>query len=274
MFSKPIRFAVSAALLASLAACGGGSTGSTTTPMPQSVNVPLLISDASSEDWATIGVKIVSVAFVPQNGGANVMVYSAPSPVPTTNLVQLDDLADVIGNPAVPADTYTGAVVTVAANPGDVDLITAAEPEAGFPVAGGTMIASSQIQIQHTSGNSGDLTVPVKVNFESPITVASGANTPIDLEFDLGHPAFIVGHTPPIAAGATVWAVNFTGPVRHHRIDDLTRLVLRHAYGTVSSVAMDNTSITITKDVATYPIVNPETATPNGQSVRSRRFAI
>src|SRR5262249_48847316 len=60
--------------------------------------------------------------------------------------------------------------------------------------------------------------------------------------------------------GTTEWAVNFRGPVRHHRIADITRLVLRHTYGTVSSLASDNTSITITKDVPTIPVVNPETA--------------
>ena len=272
MFAKSIRYSTTGALLATLAtlaACGGGGNDSMGTPptTPQSVNVPLSISDASSEDWATIGVKILSVAFVPQGGGSDVTVYTAANPVPTTNLVQLDDLSEVIGSPAVPAGTYSAAVVTVSANPGDVALVTAAEPETGFPLAGGTTVPGTDIQIQNTTGAAGSLTVPVKVKFESPVMVASGQTTPVDLEFDLAHPAFILGHTPPSAGGTTLWAVNFNGPLRHHRIDDIRRLVLRHAYGTVSSVATDHSAITIAKDLPTYPVVNPETGTATGQSL-------
>lgn len=48
----------------------------------QSATVPMVISDASSDDWATIGVKVLSIALIPQSGGANVTVYTAPSPAP------------------------------------------------------------------------------------------------------------------------------------------------------------------------------------------------
>src|SRR5207237_3078335 len=58
--------------------------------------------------------------------------------------------------------------------------------------------------------------------------------------------------TPPAAAGAVLWAVNFNGPVRQHPVRDITRLVLRHTYGTVKSVASDGQSLTITKD---FPVM-------------------
>src|SRR5207302_10585244 len=51
-------------LTAALGACGGGGSGSTLTPTPMSGTMPLTISDASSDDWATIGVKLLSIAFV------------------------------------------------------------------------------------------------------------------------------------------------------------------------------------------------------------------
>ena len=79
-----------------LAACGGGGSGGSagsTMPQgsaPQNANVAVLVSDASSEDWATIGVKILSIALIPQGGGSNVTVYTAPTPTPVTNLVMLD----------------------------------------------------------------------------------------------------------------------------------------------------------------------------------------
>src|ERR1700693_3114906 len=59
---------------------GGGS---------QYGNVNMMVSDASTEDWADIGVKILSISLVPQGGGSPVNVFTAGSSVPTLNLVQL-----------------------------------------------------------------------------------------------------------------------------------------------------------------------------------------
>jgi hypothetical protein len=256
---------------AMLAACGGGGSGGSMSPpvnsAPQSAPMSMLISDASTEDWATIGVKILSIALVPQGGGSNVTVYTAASPAPLVNLAQLDQIAEILGNVSVPVGTYTAAVLTVSANSGDILLTAAADPEAGFAAAPGSTIPASQIQIQHTKGTSPNLTVPVSVAFVSPLVVSANQNNALDLEFDLGHPAFIVGHMPP-GAGATQWAVNFEGPVRHHPLRDLPRLVLRHMYGGVTAVAGDNTSITITKEFPTEPAVNPETAVASMQSLQ------
>src|SRR3984885_2255778 len=273
---KPIMFSNKSRLLAIglasavLAACGGGSSGGSMNPptsAPQSANVSMLIGDASSEDWATIGVKVLSIALVPQGGGSNVTVYTAPSPAPTVNLAELDQIAEILGNVSVPVGTYTGAVLTISANPGDVLLTTAADPEAGFAAAASTTIPAADIQIQHTTGTASNLTVPVTVNFVSPLVVSANQNNALDLEFDLGHPAFLVGHVPP-GAGTTLWAVNFDGPVRHHPLRDLTRLVLRHTYGDVTAIASDNSSITITKEFPTEPVVTPETAVAGAQSLQ------
>ena len=78
-------------------------------------------------------MKVLAIALVPQGGGSNVPVWSAPNPAPYVNLEQLDELAEIIGNASVPAGTYSGAVLTVAANPGDVLLTVAENPESGFP---------------------------------------------------------------------------------------------------------------------------------------------
>ncbi|HEY0748606.1 MAG TPA: DUF4382 domain-containing protein [Steroidobacteraceae bacterium] len=254
-----------------LAACGGGSSGSSMNPpgnsSPQSAPMSLFVSDASNEDWATIGVKILSIALVPQGGGSNVTVYMAPSPPPTVNLAQLDQVAEILGNVTVPIGTYTAAVLTVSANAGDVVLTVALDPEAGFAATAGTTIPASQIQIQHTQGTSPNLTVPVNVGFVSPLVVSATQNNSLDLEFDLGHPAFIVGHVPP-GAGTTQWAVNFNGPVRHHPLRDLSSLVLRHTYGAVAAIASDNSSITINKEFPIEPAVSPETAIAAAQSLQ------
>ena len=268
MVSNTSRMLALGVASAVLAACGGGgSNGSAADPAPmapQTSNVSMLISDASTEDWAAIDVKMLSIALIPQGGGANVTVYTAPSQVPSVNLAELDQIAEILGNVAVPVGTYTGAVLTVSANPGDVGLTVAADPEAGFAGTPGAIIPSAQIQIQHTQGSAPNLTVPVGVNFDSPLVVTANQNNALDLEFDLAHPAFIVGHVPP-GAGTTLWAVNFNGPVRHRPLHDLTRLVLRHMYGDVT--ATDSASITITKEFPTEPAVNPETAISGAQSL-------
>jgi uncharacterized protein DUF4382 len=268
-----IRWAVCGALMSGLAACGGGSSGSMGSSLSSgsssttaSGTVPLIVSDASADDWATIGVKVISIALIPQGGGSNMTVYTAPSAAPYVNLEQLDQLGELLGNASVPVGTYTGAVITVGGNPGDVLLTAAADPEAGFALAAGTAVASSDIHVQHTQGSAPDLTVPVTVSFVSPLVVTTDQNNALDLEFDLSHPAFLIGHMPP-GAISTQWAVNFTGPLRHRPIPDITRLVLRHMYGTVTGISSDNSSIMITKDFATLPVQNPETAVASSQSL-------
>jgi hypothetical protein len=110
--------------------------------------------------------------------------------------------------------------------------------------------------------------VPIDVSFATALVIDSSGtpNGALDLEFDLSHPAFIVGHQPP-GAGSTLWAVNFNGPVRRHPIADITRLVLRHMYGNVMSVASDGSSITITKDYPLLPVASPETAVASTQQL-------
>lgn len=269
------KLVLAGAIATILAGCGGGGSGSGANngggnSAPQSANMIVTTSDASTEDWSMIGVKILSVALVPQGGGQAVTVYTAPTPVPVTNLVSLDNLSELLGNASIATTTplkFTGAIITVSANPGDVMLTAAADPSTGFEGTPGATVPANQVQIQGTTGSGSNLTVPISITFDSPLQVTPGSTTPLDIEFNLSHPAFIVAHNPPAQQGATIWAVNFNGPVRHHPVHDLTRLVLRHAYGQVSSVSPDSTSITIAREVPTEPPVSPETAVATGASL-------
>jgi hypothetical protein len=267
MMSHNCRLFLLGAMAAALTACGGGGTALMPAPPSgtQSGIVSLVISDASSEDWATIGVKVLSVALVPQGGGSNVTVFTAPGSAPMLNLAALDQLGEIIGNASVPVGSYTGAVLTIGGNQGDVLLVAAADPETGFAGVPGATIPADQIQIQGAQGVAPNRTVQVKVNFAAPLVVNAGQSNALDLEFDLGHPALIVGHVLP-AAGVTLWAVNFNGPVRHLPVRDITRLVLRHMFGSVSAVASDKSSITITRQLPTLPAVNPQTPVATSQS--------
>ncbi len=266
---KGLRAALCAALAASLGACGGGSAGTgaaVASAPPQTGQLAMIVSDGSSADWATIGVEILSIALTPQGGGAPVTVYTAPATAPMVNLEQLDQIGEVLGNAAVPVGDYSGATVTVAANPGDVDLVVSPQPDPGFAGTPGETIPAADIQIVGARGASGNLTVPVAVSFDSPLIVSASGSNALDLEFDLSHPAFIVAHDPP-GASAMQWAVNFVGPVRRRPISDITHLVLREMYGDVTAVAADGSSITITKEMPALPVVDPETPVSTGQSL-------
>jgi hypothetical protein len=268
MLRRAVTRALVTGLGAGLAACGGGggsSYGSNTPPSPVMATMAVTMSDASADDWACIGVRVLSIALVPVGGGSPVMVWNAPTPAPYVNLEQLDQLGEILGNVPVPVGSYSGAVLTVAANRGDMLLAVAADPQSGFPLPGGTSVPADQIQIQGAQGSAGSLTASVSIKFDSPLAVSAGTSNALDLEFDLAHPAFIVGHSPPVAAGATLWAVNFNGPVRRLAVPDITRLVLRHTYGTVTGVS--SASLTITKDFPVLPATNPETAVAGEQAL-------
>jgi hypothetical protein len=238
-------------LVAFSLACGGSSTG-TNTPPAQTGTVAMSVSDASTEDWAQIGVKILGITFTPQGGGTPVTVYTAPTPAPMLNLVHLDQLSELIGNLQVPAGTYTKATLTISANPGDVTLVSSSDPSAGFDLAPGTAVDPANIQIKNATGTTGSLTTTVAVNLVTPVVVAAAQVANVDLEFDLSHPAFIVEHLP--ISGPAVWAVNFNGPVRHRPNFELAGTILRHAYGSVTSVAADNLSFTMVKEHEVYPV--------------------
>jgi len=227
----------------------------------------MMVSDDATADWATIGVKVLTISLKPQGGGTAVTVFTAPSTPPLINLVQLDQLAEILGNVSVLPGTYSGASMTLGGNPGDVGLVVSGDPEPGFAATAGSAIPSSQIQILGATGSAGSKTVSLSVDFVSPLVVTANQNNALDLEFDLSHPTFIVAHVPP-AAGQTLWAVNFVGPLRHHPIEDITRLVLRHLYGTVTTVAANGSSITITKDYPTEPPVNPEMPIASSQNIQ------
>jgi hypothetical protein len=257
-----LRAAVMATFVTSLAACGGGAGAGSAPPISTAIKTPLLIRDAADENWAQVGVKVLSITLTQQGGGA-VSVYAPATPA-TVNLAQLDQVSDLIAS-SIPAGTYSGATITLAANPGEVTLTVGQDPESGFSGAPGTQIPSSQIVVNGASGASGSQTVAINVVFEHAITVSASQSTPVEFDFDLSHPAFVISHAE--IGGMTMYAVSFNGgPVKRHEVRRVTDLVLRHFYGTVASIAADNRSFVLNREVPTLPIVTPETAVATGDT--------
>src|SRR5579859_1392675 len=245
--------------------CGSNSSSSNN-PGSQNGQMSMMVSDDPVNDWAEIGVKVLTISLTPKGGGTPVVVYTAPTPVNMVNLIELDQLADILDSVNVPAGTYTGATFTLGANPGDVALTASSNPDSGFAGTPGEIVPSTQIQILGATGSAGNLTVPLNVTFVSPVTVTAGQSGGIDFEFNLSHPAFIVAHAP-LGGGQTLWAVNFKPALRHHPIFDITRLVLRHLYGSFVSVSSDNSSITVNRVFPEEPPVNPEQSIPTSRNL-------
>jgi len=259
VLSRFIQTSVLTALTVSLVGCGGGG-GSANTPPPISSGIihqtPLLIRDAPSENWGSVAVKVLSIALTASDG-SSVTVYQPTTPA-LMNLAQLDQVADQLSS-AIPAGTYTGATVTLAANPGDVVLTIAQDPEPGFVGTPGTVIPANQTVINGATGAVGSMTVSFPVAFKHAVTVSSAQSNPIQLDFNLGHPAFVITHA--VTGGSTIYTVTFQGgTVYPHPVAKVTDIVLRHLYGTAASISTDNTSLVVNRELPTLPVTSPETA--------------
>ena len=115
----------------------------------------------------------------------------------------------------------------------------------------------AQIQIQHTQGTAPNLTVPVNVNFVSPLVVSASQNNQLDLEFDLGASGV---YRRPRAARARA---RRSGRSISTAPCVIIRVARHHAAGAAAHVRrrdgdrVDNTSITITKEFPTEPRGEP-----------------
>jgi hypothetical protein len=225
---------------------GGGGNGDTISDPGNQGLLNLTLSDAPAEDWATVGVKVLGISLTPAGGGAPVPVYTAAAAAaPTLNLVHLDRLAELLARPAVPAGTYSGAVLTLSAQDGDVTLVAAADPSGDFPEPAGAQVAPARILVQGATGSGAARTVAVPVTFASNLTVTAGAAASLDLELDLAHPAILVPHR---TSGETVpgfWVFNPIGRLRG-RPGALPGLLLRHRFGKVTSAATDGSQLAVT----------------------------
>lgn len=239
------------------------SSGSTPAPASQvQVSAPLILAaDASSGNWAKVGVRILSIALTPQGGGAPTTIYTASPSAPAINLEQLDHVSQLLATVPLPPGTYTGAVITVAANPGDVALTSSDDPDSGFAAPLSTPVPSQNIEIQGSQGGTGAMTVAIPLTLPSPYVVNPTAQVQpaLELDFSLASPSLVQSQTP-VTDDPTLWAIDFQGPVSGEAISAITRVVLRQMYGTLTEVSADGKSIALTRDYPTEPVVTPETA--------------
>jgi hypothetical protein len=254
--------------LALFMACGGG--GSTAqAPLapvaPTAGSVGMVVTDAPTDNWSQIGVIVRKVALIPQGGslGDAVTIYDGSADGAAINLVHLDELSELLASaPAIKAQTYDRAVVTIDGNPASVTLVPALDAGNAAQAA----IPTSQIVVGGAKDSNGWVALPV-FTLETPLVVTAGQSTAFQLDFDLAHPLFIVVHD---LAGTPLYTVNFQ--VRQKPFAGLDQLYLRPFRGQVSSMAAASTSfgvhtvhgrdLTLLADAANKTIFYDLDATP------------
>jgi hypothetical protein len=279
----PSTFALGLTALTSLTlslACGGGSSSSSSTAAqtPQG-RVDLVVSDAPAPAWSSVDVVIQKVALRPVGGGAPVVIYdqtNAASPA-HLNLVDLDELGQLITGATVPAGSYDKVFVQI--DPNSVALTDSANPPSTYTVAGGN------VKVVGLTG--------FDVALNAPLVVDANGSNAVDLDFDLGHPLFIVDRpngAPSGANGTTLYLVNFERCVRHRPHPSLASFLLRDLRGSVAAqtattltlatehkgertVGVDTTNGTIFYDLDAVPVTKSvatvvPTGLTNGKFVR------
>lgn len=235
----PATFVAGLTALSSFAlftACGGGGSSSSTTPSSTPTGkLDLIVSDAPSAAWSSVDVVIQKIALRPVGGGAPVVIFdqsTSSSPV-HMNLVELDELGQLITGASVPVGSYDKVFVQI--DPNSVALSDTANPPSTYTVAGGN------VKVVGLSG--------FDVNLNAPLVVDTTGSNAVDLDFDLGHPLFIVdrpGGAPSGTNGTTMYLVNFERCVRHRPHNGITSFLLRHMRGSVASTT--TSSITVTTE--------------------------
>lgn len=279
----PTTFLTGLTALASLAlgtACGGGSSSSSSTPAqtPQG-QVDVVVSDAPATAWSSVDVVIQKIALRPVGGGAPVVVYdqtAAASPA-HVNLADLDELGQLLTGASVPVGSYDKVFVQI--DPNSVALTDSANPPSTYTVAGGN------VKVVGLSG--------FDVALNAPLVVDANGSNAVDLDFDLGHPLFIVDRpngAPSGTNGTTLYLVNFERCVRHRPHPSLASFLLRDLRGSVTAqtatsltlatehkgdrtVSVDTTNGTIFYDLDAVPVTKSiatvvPTGLTNGKFVR------
>ena len=170
--------------------------GKTPTPAVQNGTVSTMVSDASSEDWATIGVKILSISLVPQGGGSPISVVHGAEPAASDQSRAVGSVERNTGQPERSRGNRTSANLTIGGNP--LAMSCSPFPPIQKPASLERRALSfprAKSIFKGRNGSAGNLTVPVNVSFVSPLVVTTGQSNALDLEFDLAviwNSAFIV----------------------------------------------------------------------------------
>jgi hypothetical protein len=164
-----------------LACSGGGGT----VQLPPAQALISASNSAGNPGWDVIGMNFQSLALV-QEDGTSVPVLGATDPQELAiDLAQLGQGLALVGQFPVPSGSYTGFVASLNANPGDIELVASATPQAGTGLAAGAEVPGDRIVVEGESGSPGNQVVTVQVPFAQPLVLAPGQTADLDLDFSL-----------------------------------------------------------------------------------------
>ena len=220
--------------LALTVACGGSSSSSATpTPTPVATGATsIILTDAPSDQWSAINVVVTKVTLLNKTDHTKEVV-AFQGATASINLVNLDSVGELLATAQIPVGTYDAIKVTI-----DKSSVSLVKQD-------GTAVPASQVVV------TGD-TVQVALSADLVVT-PSGSNV-VQLDFDLGHPLFLV----QLPNGN--WALNLQ--VKHrpnaNGMMGMARLGFRHRRGTINSVGA--TSFVLHTDSGNDLTVNVDAA--------------
>jgi hypothetical protein len=169
-----------------LAACGGSksSTPQAATPQaPAAGSLNLAITDAPSDTWQQVSVVLKTASLRNQADQTWTQVWTADPANPASgvvNLVDLNSVAELLGKASVAAGTYDRLQLTINTDPTTMTLVDDS----------GTTIPAANVTVVDPSGKG-----QINVDISPVLTVAAGATSTLQADFDLAHPLSIVQET-------------------------------------------------------------------------------
>jgi hypothetical protein len=170
----------------------------------------IILTDAPSDQWSAIEVVVTKVTLL-NKADHTKEVVAFQGATAKINLVDLDSVGELLATAQLPVGTYDALRITI--DPASVNLVK----------ADGTAVPSNQIHVQGST---------VQVGLSSDLVVTAGGSNAVQLDFDLGHPLFLV----QLPDGS--WALNLQ--VKHrpnaNGMAGMAQLMFRHRRGTIASV--------------------------------------
>jgi hypothetical protein len=227
--------AVGLGLVTSCNITGGGPSGA-------SGGLNLFVTDGPTDDWEQVTVILKSISLHRSNENTWEDVWTADAADPAAgkiNLVELNGVAEFIKQATIPVGTYNMMRIVINTDPTTMTLV---------PDGAMTAIDPASIKVIDPSGKG-----EIKVEFDPDITVETGINANVMVDFDLAHPLSIVNLDGKIIINLQV---------RHRALPrHLKDIQFARTIGGITAAATDLTSFTIKtlRDTEIKFLVSPNT---------------
>jgi hypothetical protein len=140
----------------------------------------VMVTDGPADEWQEVTVVVKSISLGLEGSLSWTEVWAADPADPESgkiNLLNLNGVAELLGQATLPVGTYSRLKVVIDTNPATIKLVDDM----------GNTLDSGHIKVVDR-GRRGD----IRVDLSPPITVVEGETTNLQVDFDLAHPMSIV----------------------------------------------------------------------------------